>query len=221
MKFLMIVEGETEKRGVPDLLARSLANRGLPQRIGIDAINLKGGGTDLFHKVAEKGKSYVRGGPRFGERTTGVFGLLDLYNPSFDKIWPKWAVSRDDRIAWAVEQVENQVSSPMFRMFFAVHEVEPWILSQPDILPFKEKLSGQELKRIAQPETVNFTNPPAGWLKERRRRNLGKEYKKTTDGPRLMQKLDPTVIQDKCPQFGKIVDFMVERTRGRDGHPVL
>ncbi len=211
MKFVMIVEGETEKRGVPDLLARSLTERGLPQRIGIDPINLKGGGTDLFDKVAQKGKSYVRGGPGFQAKTIGVFGLLDLYNPSFDRIWPASAVSRDDRLDWAARRVENRVNSPMFRMFFAVHEVEAWILSQPEILPFYAKLSVLERKRIAQPELVNFRNPPARWLAEHWWNNLRRKYMKTVDGPNLMRKLNPTVVFGKCPQFRKIVEFMVER----------
>ena len=46
------------------------------------------------------------------------------------------------------------MSLEKFRLFFAVHEFEAWLLSQPDIFPREIKNALQN--RIAQPEQVNF-----------------------------------------------------------------
>ena len=61
-----------------------------------------------------------------------VIGLMDLYGPRF---YPGHLSTADERHQWAKEHFEKQVGLDRFRMFFAVHEFEAWLSSQPDIFP--------------------------------------------------------------------------------------
>ena len=81
-----------------------------------------------------------------------AIGLLDLYE-SFD--FPKKKINVDERYDWAKRQIEDDVNHEKFRMYFAVHETEAWLLSQPEIFPtkVKEKLPH---KKIQNPERINF-----------------------------------------------------------------
>jgi hypothetical protein len=47
-------------------------------------------------------------------------------------------------------------------MFFAVHELEGWLFSNPDIFPneVRKAVAGKSI----QPEKVNFDEPPAKHL---------------------------------------------------------
>jgi hypothetical protein len=60
----------------------------------------------------------------------GVIALLDLYDPTF---YPKDKTTALERYHWAKEELERQVGHPKFRQFFAIHEVEAWLLSEPNL----------------------------------------------------------------------------------------
>lgn len=96
-------------------------------------------------------------------------------------------------------------------MFFAVHEVEAWILSQPDLLPLS--VSGSIAKRLAKPEEVDFDQPPAKLLKQPYLREKKGEYKKTVDGEQLFSHLDPEVVLDKCPYFKEMMEEILTLAR--------
>jgi hypothetical protein len=68
---------------------------------------------------------------------TGLLGL----GPT---IFPE-GLSASRRYEWGTDKIERDVGHRKFRMFFAVHEIEAWILSQPAILPagVGEGLPGQ------------------------------------------------------------------------------
>jgi hypothetical protein len=85
--------------------------------------------------------------------------------------------------------------------------VEAWLLAQPDILPprVKNRLPG----RAAQPETVNFDEPPAKLLNELYREVLHKDYKKVTEGTKLFAKLNPETVYLSCPAFKALADDLL------------
>jgi hypothetical protein len=58
-----------------------------------------------------------------------VIALLDLYGPTF---YPDQCLAAEERYTWAKARLEKQVNDPRFRQYFAVHDVEAWILSQPE-----------------------------------------------------------------------------------------
>ena len=96
-------------------------------------------------------------------------------------------------------------------MFFAVHECEAWILSQPGLLPFNPP--NQELRRMQNPERVNFNEPPSKLLNRLYKSNCREAYKKTVHGAGLFRKLDPNEAYEKCPHFKSMLDEMLSLAR--------
>ena len=97
-------------------------------------------------------------------------------------------------------------------MFFAVHEFEAWLLSQPTIFPrdIVATLPG----KIAQPETVDFDEPPAKLLDRIYKARTKRTYKKTTYGKELFAKLDPLVAVKKCPRLNEMLTEMLRLAKG-------
>ena len=97
-------------------------------------------------------------------------------------------------------------------MFFAVHEIEAWILSQPHLLRASVQ-TGLPASR-ALPETVNFKEPPAKLLDRLYRTHTGRGYKKIVDGKKLFDDLDPSVAYGKCPYLARMLDEMLTMAKG-------
>jgi hypothetical protein len=107
-----------------------------------------------------------------------------------------------------VEGYTEDKTLPNFFHFFAVHEVEAWLLSQPDIFPLKVKKAFP--KKINNPETVNFDEPPAKLLKRLYSLQLRRSYKKVVNGKELFGKLNPDVAYQNCPKLKELLDKMLE-----------
>ena len=202
----MLVEGYTEHTAVPEFLRRWIDSRDpMRDRVGIDPVNLKGGGKELFDRIISKAEYYLKG-PGQDQNIIAVLGMLDLYNPSFDELWPRRLDSVEKRYDWAVKEISARVNHKQFRMFFAVHEVEAWLLSQPANLHVT--LSNNDLAQCRRPETINFIIPPSKWLNQRYNRDLNKKYKKVVYGNQLFSKLEPDAAYSKCPYLRKMLDEM-------------
>lgn len=197
MKIVLFVEGATEKSVLPRFLKRWLDPK-LPKPIGVKVVQFEGW-RNYENDIATKAKLNLTG--KSGADVVGGFGLLDLYGPTF---YPGDKTSAPDRAAWAKDHLEKVVSQPKFRQHFAVHELEAWLLSAPDILPkaVKDALPGKS----AQPETVNFNDPPAAMLERLYKEKLKKPYKKTIDGVSLFEALAPETAYQKCPYLKRLLD---------------
>ena len=131
--------------------------------------------------------------------------MLDLYGPQF---YPSGKTGIRDRYEWGQREVEGRVKGgPRFRHFFAVHELEAWLLSAPDIFP--RPVAEVVAKREQMPEEVNFTHPPKARLKAVFRSHMRRDYKETVDGVTLFSKLDPSVACKKCPFLKAMIDDLV------------
>jgi len=201
MRFVLLAEGDTEKQAIGDFLKRWLDPQ-LSEPVGMKVVNFKGN-AQLVRKIVAKGRDYLDG-PDASE-IVAVIGLLDLYGLD---IYPAGCTSVQDRFHWAVQHFEEQVNRPKFRMFFAVHEFEAWILSQPDILP--RSVLDVLPSSAEQPEVVDFNRPPARLLNELYRSQTGKSYKKTTYGKQLFGRLDPAVAVQKCPHLKSMLEEMLQ-----------
>ncbi|MCL4190212.1 MAG: DUF4276 family protein [Thermoguttaceae bacterium] len=120
-------------------------------------------------------------------------------------------ISAKDRVEWGVSHFGKLVGRDKFRMFFAVHEFEAWILAQPEVLP-------PEVRRIlpqniSRPETVNFTEPPAKLLNRIYRSATRKDYKKTTYGKQLFRRLEPATVAESCPYLRAMFEEMLHLAR--------
>jgi len=200
VKFILFVEGYTEKKALPAFLKRWLDPQ-LQQSVGMQTVRFEGW-AELRKDVCKKAHLYLNGPGR--EDILAVIGLLDLYGPTF---YPGHLVNAEDRNRWAKKDIEDEVNHPRFRQFFLVHEVEAWLLSQPELFPSEVRRAFPG--KIAQPESVNFQQPPSGLLQKLFKEKLKQTYKKVTHGKNLFDKLDPSVAYNKCPNLKELLDEML------------
>lgn len=199
MKFVLFCEGWTEKGALPEFLRRWL-NSNLQERIGIQPVRFKGW-SELVRESAVKAHLHLR-----HPDVIAVVALLDLYGPTF---YPTDRETVAERVEWAKVHLEEKVNHPRFRQHFAVHDIEAWILSQPEVLP---SAVGKKLKNV-NPETVNFDNPPSRLLGRLYEEATGFAFKKRTYGEELFRKLDPRIVREKCPHFRKLADDLLDMAR--------
>ncbi|MHB1036365.1 MAG: DUF4276 family protein [Pirellulales bacterium] len=207
MKFILLVEGDTEKKVVADFLKRWLDHR-LNQRVRIDIVRFRGNDR-LMREMVAKAQTYLDG-PGSGE-IVAVIGLLDLYGLD---CYPREKVTARDRYDWAVEEFHSRVDRTKFRMFFAVHELEAWILAQPECLP--RAVLDALPRTVAEPERVDFDEPPAKLLSQLYRKHTRREYKKVTYGQQLFRKLDPDVVVGKCPYLKAMLAEMLKMAKAAE-----
>jgi len=197
VKFLLFCEGKTEKLGLPKLLKRWLDPR-LSKPVGIKPVKFTGW-NDLYSEAEKKAKLRLK-----EPDIIAVIAILDLYGPT---IYPSHKTSSEERYDWGKQHIEERVGHLKFHQFFAVHEVEAWLLAQPQIFP--SEVSKRLPARVAAPETVNFDEPPCVLLQRLYREKTRRTYKKTTHGVELFGVLDPETVRTKCPRFAEMLDEML------------
>lgn len=197
MKFVLFCEGHTERGVLGPLLRRWLEPR-TSERVGFKPV-LFNGWKQLVDDTPKKAALHLR-----DQDILGVISLLDLYGPTF---YPPKCVTVDQRRDWGMNDMMSRVNHDRYRHHFAVHEVEAWLLSQPDLLPaqVRNKLPG----KVERPESVNFDEPPAKLLNRLYNEALRKDYKKVVEGTKLFSKLDPTIVYAKCPAFKALADDLL------------
>jgi len=198
MRFVLFCEGWTEQGALPDFLRRWL-NSKLPTRVGVQPVRFNGW-TEMVKDSRVKAHLHL-----CNSDIIAVVALLDLYGPTF---YPADRTTVAERYEWAKAHLEKKVDHPRFLQHFAVHDIEAWILSQPDVLPpaVRRKLPGKH----ANPETVNFGEPPAYLLNRLYEEATGRTYKKRTYGEELFRELDPQLVWEKCPYFRRLADDLVK-----------
>lgn len=200
MKFILFCEGETEKKALPAFFKRWLDAR-LQQPVGIMPVNFKGW-QQMVKDAPTKTLWHLNGTDK--EKIIAVIAVLDLYGPTF---YPAHLKTAAERYQWGKEYLEQAVAHSKFKQFFAVHETEAWLLSDPSLFPndIKNALPG----KIKHPEEVNFDEPPAKLLDRLYQTKTKRSYKKTTHSIGLLNKLDPNVAYAKCPKLKELLDEML------------
>ena len=200
MRFVVFVEGYLEWIVLSGFLSNWL-NSATTQRVGVNVIRFQGGG-EFKNKLASAARRHLNGPSNFD--LIAVVGILDLYGVNY---YPNHVSTVRERYDWLCQHFENEVGSTKFHMFCAVHELEAWILSQPENLPsdVKRALPG----RARNPESVNFDNPPSKLLQRLYRQRLRRDYKKIVDGSSLFSQLDPAVARNKCPYLKRMMDKLL------------
>jgi len=201
VRFILFVEGETERKGIGGFLKRYLDPR-LKERVGISVVQFRGW-SELVKDLPRMAHKHLND-PHHANETIALFALLDLYGPS---LYPGQARTAKQRMNWAKAHLEREVDHPRFRMVFAVHEVEAWFLSDPSLFP--PKLRGVLAVKAKNPESVNFNNPPKALLKRLYREKMKCEYKQVTQGFEFFARLDPAAASSVCPQLQAMLDEMV------------
>jgi hypothetical protein len=205
VKFILFVEDHTEKKALPGFFKRWLDPK-LRERVGIKVVRFEGC-AELWRDGPQKARLYLEGPGN--QDIIAVISLLDLYGLD---IFPYDIRTAQDRYTWAKVEMEIRVDHPKFHQFFAVHETEAWLLSEPEIFPaaVKNALSAW----TASPENINFDEPPSKLLDRLYRNKLKQTYKKTTHGKQLFDNLDPALAYAKCPRLKEMLDEMLEMAGG-------
>ena len=198
MKFVLFVEGYTEKKSIAPFLKRWLDPR-LKQPVGIQTVRFDGW-AEMVKDMPNKTRRYLEAPNQ--TQIISVIALLDLYGPTF---YPKHLTTADMRYCWAIEDLTTKVRQERFRIFFAVHEVEAWLLSQP-----AREISLKFPSHVQHPEMVNFNIPPAKLLDSLYNKILKRDYHKVVFGSNLFQSLDPNEVYRKCPYFAAMMDEMLK-----------
>lgn len=200
MKIVLFVEGVTEKKAVPQFLKRWLDSQ-TTHPVGIQPVRFEGW-PELVDDSPKKARMYLS-----KPDVIAVVAMLDLYGP---QIYPQHVVTASERYDRAKHDLENKVGDKRFFQFFAVHEVEAWLLSDHSVFP---RDIGANVARLQRPEEVNFEEPPAKLLNRLYKSSTGHSYKKVTQGQQLFKKLDPTIAYNRCPHLKEFLDKMLEVAR--------
>lgn len=198
MKFILFCEGPTERMGLPEFLKRWLDPQ-LSHRVGIRPVEFQGWG-DLYREAKKKAHLRLK-----EDDVVAVISLLDLYGPTF---YPEDKVTADERYQFGKAHIEQIVGHERFKQFFAVHEVEAWLLSDPTLFP-RDVRAGFP-SSVSNPETVNFNVPPAKLLDRLYREKMRRTYRKRTLGPSLFSRLDPDTARARCPKLANMLDVMLD-----------
>lgn len=196
MRFELICEGATEQLAVPAFLKRWLDPQ-LSRPVGIRVTNEKGFAR-VERKIVDKARAKLHAPGN--NQIIAVIGLLDLYGPDY----PSDKTTVADRYEWLKAKIESDIDESRFRMHFAVHESEAWLMSDKTIFP--RPVRDAWPANMGRPEEVNNERPPAKLLNELYRRATQRAYKKTANGRDLFSKLDPHVAASKCPYLQRLLD---------------
>lgn len=111
----------------------------------------------MYRAAPVKAKAYFNA-PN-NEEIIAIVSLLDLYGPD---IYPASEKTVDQKYRWGKKHIEDIVNNRRFHQYFAVHELEAWLLSDPSIHPASV---AKAIPAGRDPETINFTEPPKALLK--------------------------------------------------------
>src|SRR3954469_21466164 len=101
MKFVLFVEGYTEKRALAEFLKRWLDPQ-LSSPVGVKVVRCEGVG-DYYSSI--KDKAHLSLSDRSSFDVIAGIGLLDLYAPDF---YPDHIKDAKERYAWAKKHLETR-----------------------------------------------------------------------------------------------------------------
>lgn len=202
MKFILLLEGSTEAKGVHTFINRWL-NQFFAVGVGVQPDTFEGW-PDLHDSAPKKAARYLTDARSSG--IIAVVSLLDLYGPTF---YPADKVTVSERHTWGTGYMEGRIRqhfrdkglgedlAAKYRHFFAVHETEAWFLAQPTLFPDEVRQFLE--KQPKAPEAVNFQTPPGKLLEQQYMQKLKVRYPKTTKALNFFPRLDAETVISRCP----------------------
>lgn len=198
-RIVLFVEGDAETMTLSSFFHKWIDPQ-LPAqtKVGFIVENFKGINKYLDQLETQLDLNLNRGRANF------VVGIVDLYGlPS--QIDLSKCLTRKDKVQSARQQILQHVPAKLrkrFRLHFAVHEFEAWLLAYPEKWP--QSIRDQITKKA--PEDVNFNEPPAKFVK----RLLRGSYKKTVMGRNILRTADPQIAIDKCPYLKLLAEDLLQ-----------
>ncbi len=207
-RLLILVEGQSEEIFVKHTLTPHLAQFGVyvQQPIVLWTKRLHGGG-GFRGGVSNWGQIRRNLQPLLADGNAWISTILDFYGLPEDFPGLSDALRYGEPYA-QVQALQMRFASELphrrFIPFLALHEFEAWLFSAPDVIGahFGQPALAAQLRSVVEqigaPELINHgpdTHPKA------RLRGLVADYKETSDGPTLMEKIGIDVIRANCPHF--------------------
>ncbi len=172
-RFVFIVEGKTEKESLRAFLANCLSWRGVAG-VGIKILG-KDSASKVFHEGPKLAGELLNA--KDGESILAVYTLLDIFNAG---IFPETGMSIEDRVAWGRDSMQQRFLHPRYRHYFAVHELEAWLLADTANLPAKMRADLRQHQ--AHPEQVNDKTSPSNLISASHLRQFNRKYSKPVHG---------------------------------------
>lgn len=157
MKILLFTEGHTEYKALPEFINRILEKL-INKSIKIDAVNF-GSKDNLINDSPKKVKWHLE--RDIQNEIIAIISIIDLYR-AFDTPEYEALADIEQKYDYVKNKIESSVNNPKFAHFSSVHEVEAWLLSDPEIFPAAIRAYISE--KSQKPEDVNFDQPPAKLL---------------------------------------------------------
>jgi hypothetical protein len=212
-RLLMLVEGQSEEIFVKQTLTPFLAERGVhvqpPIVLWTKRIQSGGGfrgGVSNWNQI----RKHLM--PLTYDTDAWITTLLDFYGLPEDVPGYKEARGPGDpreQVAALQERFAAEIGHPRLIPFFALHEFEAWLFCAPDVVADHFGQAGlatkvrKAVEHAGEPELINHgqeTHPKA------RLQNMGTDYKETSDGPTLIEKIGIPAIRDACSHFAGWLD---------------
>lgn len=190
MKIILFVEGESDSHGLQNLLRNEISLL-RKNRHSLRIYSFMGK-FNLLRKIGYQTRRAIE-----EVNADIVFALVDLYPGDIDP----------DALRRKLRSRAPREYRDRFHPHVAVHDLEAWILADPE--PLRRMLKARSIRIYPNPERVDNQKPPKRHLEELFRRHLKRAYRATEDGPRLFAMIDSTVVANKCPNFKMLRDDLL------------
>lgn len=207
-RLLILVEGQSEETFVKHTLTPHLAQHGVyvqpPIVLWTNRLPDGGGfrgGVSNWNQILRSLRPLTRDGNAW------VSTLLDFYGlpKDFPGLQDALGVgAAHENVAALQTRFAAELNHQRFIPFLALHEFEAWLFSAPDAVAahFGKAHLADKLRTVVQgagePELINHgatTHPKARLL------SLVDNYKETSDGPTLLEKIGIAAVRAACPHF--------------------
>lgn len=207
-RLLILVEGQSEEIFVKRTLTPHLAEHGVfvqsPTVLWTKRISSGGGFRGGVSNWSQIRKSLM---PLTYDTDAWITTLIDFYGLPED--FPGQAdintlVDPREKVERLQEKLSEQINRPRLIPFLALHEFEAWLFCAPNTVadhfgnPAISAKITHAVNHAGEPEKINHgpTTHPKARLKD-----LATDYKETSDGPTLIQKIGIAAIRQACPHF--------------------
>lgn len=208
-RLLVLVEGQSEETFVKRVLVPHLEQFNIwakPSLLRTKRIMAGGsfkGGVVSYSQIRKDTLALLSDSKAWVTSLIDFYGLPDGF-PGLDEI--NAMIERYQAVRKLEERFAKNIGNKRFIPFLALHEFEAWLFSSPAIIAehFGRKELNQALlgirDAVSNPEEINdkLDSHPS-----RRLERLIPNYKKTSDGPTILQKIGIKTIRMECRHFNE------------------
>ncbi len=207
-EIVTLVEGQTEKIFISDILVPYLAERDIFMRPVIISKPGQKGGDIKFARVKNDIELHLK-----QRSDTYLTIFIDYYGIKND--WPGLKEAKEqstpkrkaEKINHATRERVNDLfgawnSERRFIPYVSMHEFEALLFSEPQILAEKLSVSQSKIDKIiadcGEPENIDDSPQTAP---SKRLEDLSNRFKKTSTGITIAKEIGLTKIRERCPIF--------------------